>query len=588
MKSAPILTCIAISIQIAAFASADTFQNPRTKWAFQADGPIRGSATVSDGQVFFGSSDGFAYAVNDSDGGLVWKFDTGGAIAGAPAVSDSSVVVSGRGREVFCLDRISGKPKWAFEMQADIPADNEWDYYTASPALIGDVVLVGSGDGHLYALQLASGELAWKFKTGDSIRGEPLVVGSTVYQPSGDDFVYALSLVDGSLQWKFETEGASLDRSLGFIRSDIFTKPSLQDDLLVFGSRDSKVYAVDIGTHEAKWTFNYDMTWAMSTVVDEDAVYVGWSTNRMLCALDLATGEKKWEYQAGAHTYTDGLLWGDSVIWGSADGNVYAFDRKTGEKQWSYSVGTEVFSSLVHDGECLYFGADDGRLRALTNASVPSRKAVYLPEGIPGNASGFIVDGAIAPYLTEKGYELLDSSQELTDFLSKRTEDLAPSVVVFAYAQVPASALSEDPSSGPLRKYLEAGGKVVWLGGTAYLHCFNEEGNFTGQDQSYATRLLDMEFIPFEDSGNYFSRPTQSGRNLGFPAWLRTSYSSLASESEVTVLAINEYGDIGAWLKEFHPRHGSGWVAFCTSGYGVPMREDELELIDKAASYALD
>lgn len=579
---------LALTLSSVTVGICEAAASHRVKWTFQTNGPIRGSASLHGNQLYFGSADGYLYSVNSANGDLIWKFQTDGPVLGAPAVSDSVVVVSGRGRNVFGLDRKTGKRVWSFEVGEDVPAFNAWDYYTASPEIVGDRVLVGSGDGHIYALQLDTGDLLWKFKTADSIRAEPLIESGIVYQPSGDDYVYALSLDDGSLLWKFETEGTHLERGLGFIRSDIFTRPILRDGVLLIGSRDSNVYGIDIETQEAKWTFTYGTTWAMSSAADEQNAYIGWSTNNKVCALNLVSGEKVWEYDMGAHTYTDGLMLEDDVAWGCADGKVYAFDRSTGELNWSYEVGSDIYSSLASDGECLYFGADDGRLYALTEKKADARKAVYFPDDIPVNASGFVLDSQLAPYLVESGYERLESSQALSQFLSERARDETPSVVVFAYAQVPMPALGSDIENGPLRTYLDKGGKVIWLGGTAFLHCFDEDGNFTGRDQTIAESLLSLDFIDLEDNGNYYSIPTQAGRNLGFPTWMKSRFASLDSRQGVTVLAKNEYGNISAWSKRFHPRLGSGWIAFCTSGTGVGMNLGEFELIDRVASHSLE
>ena len=254
--------------------------HPRIQWAVQTDGPIRGSAAVAGDSLYFGSADGFLYAVSKRDGQLRWKFQTGGAIAGAPAVVGSTVIVASRANTVHALDTADGTLRWSFAMQPTLPTPTEWNYFTAPPVVSGQQVLVASGDGHLYALDHATGVKRWAFQTGDSLRAAPLVVGDTVYQPSGDDHVYALSLKDGALRWKFATAGVGYDLTQGFIRSDIFTRPSLQDGLLVFGSRDANVYAVDIATQEKKWTFAYDSTWAMSSTIDDGTVFVGWSTNK--------------------------------------------------------------------------------------------------------------------------------------------------------------------------------------------------------------------------------------------------------------------------------------------------------------------
>jgi PQQ-like domain len=60
------------------------FINP--KWRFQTDGRIRSSAALVKGVVYFGSDDGYLYALKAGDGTLVWKLKTSGAVSSSPAV----------------------------------------------------------------------------------------------------------------------------------------------------------------------------------------------------------------------------------------------------------------------------------------------------------------------------------------------------------------------------------------------------------------------------------------------------------------------------------------------------------------------
>lgn len=582
------LSLIVVIAACSMSAAIAGINHPRIQWAVQTEGPIRGSAAVAGDSLYFGSADGFLYAVSKRDGQLRWKFQTGGAVAGAPAIIGSTVIVAGRADTVHALDTADGTLRWSFKMQPTLTTPTEWNYFTAPPVVGGNMVLVPSGDGSLYALDHATGAKRWEFQTGDSLRAAPLVVGDTVYQPSGDDYVYALSLADGKLRWKFATAGVGYDLSQGFIRSDIFTRPSLQNGLLVFGSRDANVYAVDIATQEKKWTFAYDSTWAMSSTIDDGTVLVGWSTNKKINALDLATGTQKWEFNAGAHTYTTALVVGDDTYWGCGDGKIYNLNKHTGALNWTYTVGSDVYSSLIHDEGTLYFGTDDGRMLALTGRAAAAHKAVYLPASVPAGISGFVVDAALAPYLIDRGYQLLDSADALASWVSARTSDGAPSVIVFGFAQIPASLIGADPAAGPLRAYLNAGGKVMWPWGIPNQVTFDEQGKFLAHDPSVAARLLDIDFLEFQDSGNYFSRSTQSGRNWGMPSWLKTCFASLKPGNDITALAIDEYGRVGAFVKMFHPRLGSGWVMYRPCGFGVPSTPAELATFERVASYTLD
>lgn len=575
-----------MAVPLASSARADGIRNPKTLWRFQTQGPIRGPAAVSGDRIFFGSADGFVYAVEKSDGALAWKFETGGAVVAGTGVSESMVYVSSRDGAVYALDRASGELRWKFAMEPLVPVDTEWEFFAAAPVVAGGRALVGSGDGHLYALDADTGELAWKFKTNGRVRATPLVARGVVYQPSNDNFVYALSEADGALLWKFETEGASHKRD-GFTRSDIFTQPSLEDGLLVFGSRDANVYALRADTGELAWKFNYDTTWAMATSVADGIVYVGWSTNDLVCALDLATGKEKWQLKSGAHTYATPRAVGDALYFGSADGKLYRVDAATGAKRWEYDLGSEIYSGPVHDGGLLYVGSDDGSLRAIGEGA-PSRKAVFEPAKLEGSFPYVLADAAISPYLSERGFERLDSADALVAFLSARADDKAPSVVVFAIAYIPDTAIGDEPGSGLLRRYLENGGKVVWLGGHPGMFVFDEKGAFVKRDTTAGARLLDTAFIEVEDSGSYYSRSTQAGLNLGLPAWFRNTFSFVEEQAGVIPLAIDEYGRIGPWMKRFSESPGSGFISCRTWAYNTAIREADLAILHELATSGLE
>lgn len=130
-----------------AYGDSRDIVSPRVRWAFQSEGPIRGSAALSSDTVYFGSADGYVYAVAKENGELRWKFQTGGAIAGAPAIAGEAVIVSGRATTVHALSSRDGTPLWSFEMQPTLATPTEWNYFTAPPVIDGEQVLVASGDG---------------------------------------------------------------------------------------------------------------------------------------------------------------------------------------------------------------------------------------------------------------------------------------------------------------------------------------------------------------------------------------------------------------------------------------------------------
>ena len=55
-------------LSLAASTCFADLSSPRIMWAFQSEGPIRGSATVSGDSIYFGSADGYVYALAKATG----------------------------------------------------------------------------------------------------------------------------------------------------------------------------------------------------------------------------------------------------------------------------------------------------------------------------------------------------------------------------------------------------------------------------------------------------------------------------------------------------------------------------------------
>jgi len=106
------------------------FINP--KWRFKTDGRIRSSAALVNGVVYFGSDDGYLYALKAADGTMVWKFKTGGAVSSSPAVAKGLVyLMSGDG--VFrALETKSGEVKWTVATGPALPFHGGWDWFLSS------------------------------------------------------------------------------------------------------------------------------------------------------------------------------------------------------------------------------------------------------------------------------------------------------------------------------------------------------------------------------------------------------------------------------------------------------------------------
>jgi outer membrane protein assembly factor BamB len=58
-------------------------------------------------------------------------------------------------------------------------------------------------------------------------------------------------------------------------------------------------------------------------------------------------------------------IWGESLYFGSTDGNVYSVEIKRGKLRWQFKTRGMVLSSPVVDNGIVYIGSTDHYLYAL-------------------------------------------------------------------------------------------------------------------------------------------------------------------------------------------------------------------------------
>lgn len=325
---------------------------PRVQWAFKTEGPVIGSPAIASGVVFFGSSDGKLYAVDQQSGRQKWVYRTLAArpVTSSPAVADGVVYVGGFDGVLYAVTADSGALKWTFitEYERHFEAKrlhgyspgaqtipDSWDLYTSSPAVYNSRVYFGSGDGSVYALDARSGAVQWKFATGDIVHASPAIAGNTVYIGSWDSYLYALDAESGQEKWRFKAgEDAFIHNQQGFQSS-----PTVADGTVYVGCRDGHVYALDAATGRKRWDYPTSKGWVNSTpAVRGGLVYAGTSDGYRFLALDARTGRLRLSLDAKGAVFSSPALAGDLVYVGVSNGKLLAIDAGTGKLAWEFQT----------------------------------------------------------------------------------------------------------------------------------------------------------------------------------------------------------------------------------------------------------
>jgi outer membrane protein assembly factor BamB len=87
--------------------------------------------------------------------------------------------------------------------------------------------------------------------------------------------------------------------------------------------------------------------------------------NGIVYALDLATGEKLWEYQTGASVLETPVISGGVLYVGSFDGDCYAIEAATDTLKWRFDTGGGAVSSPVVARGSVFFNGGNDKIYAL-------------------------------------------------------------------------------------------------------------------------------------------------------------------------------------------------------------------------------
>jgi eukaryotic-like serine/threonine-protein kinase len=273
------------------------------------------------------------------------------------------------------------------------------DKVVSSPVWHEGLVIFGSDDGYVYAVDAKTGRERWKARTGGPVPSTPAVHAGRVYVMSYDGRLHALDAASGLPLWRYATEGerrfearglhGSLPRTQTFADPyDVYlSSPVVANGLVLFGSGDGRVRALDAETGALRWAYRAADVVHASPAVADGLVFIGdWGSR--LVALDLATGAERWRFQAGVDTLmanqqgfqSSPSVAGGIVFVGCRDSHLYAIDARTGQERWRFATGMSwvVGSPAVRDGIVYFATSDSSKVHALEAAS---GKPVFEQQG---------------------------------------------------------------------------------------------------------------------------------------------------------------------------------------------------------------
>jgi outer membrane protein assembly factor BamB len=183
----------------------------------------------------------------------------------------------------------------------------------------------------VYAVDIATHKLAWRFQTGGKVTGSPALLGDRLVIGSYSGSVFCLNY-DGRRIWSYHA-GLYL-----FSSDEFYATPALAYDTVYIGSIGSSIYAIDLKTGNQRWVAHTGDWVYSSPAVWEGFVYEG-SYDHKLYALDAATGRVRWTFNAGSPISGSPTVLNGVVYFSSLGGRTWGLDARIGTVVWTFDDG---------------------------------------------------------------------------------------------------------------------------------------------------------------------------------------------------------------------------------------------------------
>jgi outer membrane protein assembly factor BamB len=307
-----------------------------------------------DGTIYFSLyiNDGYVFAQETATGGDKWRIKLPDVSLSPVAVTSDAVYVGSSDGTFYALSAATGQELWNKGQKGR-------DFLTAAPLVANGAVYFSSTefsgvqnmrpDGRIFALELRTGNQLWVYKTKGTL-GAAAFADKTLFVGDSESYLHALDAATGQERWNFKSSG-------GGVRT-----PTIMNGVVYFSAYDGSLHAVDAQSGQERWKNTKGPRVATPLALDNGNIYFG-GEKINLYAVDIANGQVKWLFKTKKECRSPVLAGG--VVCFPTGGIMQALDAATGEEKWKIIDLNNVVSAAILAPGALYFLDGDGHLYAL-------------------------------------------------------------------------------------------------------------------------------------------------------------------------------------------------------------------------------
>ena len=156
-----------------------------------------------------------------------------------------------------------------------------------------------------------------------------------------------------SVLWEYKVPDGAFEATPTVVREQDGSKKTVY-----IGDLDGSLFALDLQTGEMRWEFKSEIGFVTAPVVRDNRIFIGDIDGIFYCLNE--AGEKVWSFQTDGEINSSANFYQDNVLVGSQDFHLYALNVNSGELAWKYESQDQIRCSATVAGDRAFVAGCDG------------------------------------------------------------------------------------------------------------------------------------------------------------------------------------------------------------------------------------
>lgn len=255
-----------------------------------------------------------------------------GAIQSPPVIGNGRIFTTDAQGVVKAWTWPGMKQLWSHQ---PAPAKSRSTNIGGGVALEGDTLYIVDGVAQALAVDAATGKIKWTVDLGTPGRSAPTIADGLVVFGTIDERLFALEAATGRQVWTYQATGAD---------TVVFGQaaPAIVDGVVLAGFGSGDLVALRAASGEMVWSDSLGGANGMGAMLDfscirgapviKDGTAYAISMSRVLVAVDMRSGRRLWEREVSGQTPL--TICGDWMFVLSTDQQLACLDRLSGHVRW--------------------------------------------------------------------------------------------------------------------------------------------------------------------------------------------------------------------------------------------------------------